>query len=176
MVIPGVLYHSPRKPQKSRPRYDEVMALALLVALIAAPAPGPKPTAAELEARMVKLVNVERKARELEPLAVSDELSAIARSYSRRMAATGKVGHELDRPVEDRIRDALPGTCRFGENVSKHTSIEYSLGDLLSSPGHRANLLSRDFKTFGIGIARGDDGFLYITQEFASPCEPRREL
>ena len=76
------------------------------------------------------------------------------------------------RPVEDRIRVALPDTCTFGENLSKHTTIDYSLGDLMMSEGHRANLLSDRFTLIGIGIVRGEDGFLYITQEFARPCDP----
>lgn len=132
------------------------------------------PSTEELEARMVELINVEREARGLAPFARSEELSELARSYSRRMAATGKVHHRLDLPVEDRVRDVLPGACRFGENVSKHTSVDYSLGDLLLSPGHRGNLLSTELTLVGIGIARGEDGYLYITQEFATPCDPPR--
>jgi uncharacterized protein YkwD len=42
------------------------------------------------------------------------------------------------------------------------------------SEGHRANLLSETFTLIGIGIVEGEDGFLYITQEFARPCDPPR--
>jgi uncharacterized protein YkwD len=90
------------------------------------------------------------------------------------MARAGRAHHGLDRAVEDRIRDALPDTCRFGENVSRHTSIDYSIGDLLLSPGHRSNLLSPEFTRIGVGIVPADDGFLYITQEFAHPCDVRQ--
>ena len=127
----------------------------------------------ELEIRMAELVNVEREARGLAPFVVSPALADVGREYARKMAAARSVHHDLESPVEERIRAALPDTCTFGENVSKHTSIDYSLGDLMMSPGHRANLLGEQFLLIGIGIARGDDGFLYITQEFARPCEPR---
>jgi uncharacterized protein YkwD len=128
----------------------------------------------DLETRMVELINIEREGRGLAPLAVSPALTEVAREYSARMAAEQRVHHELENPVEDRIRAALPDTCTFGENISKHTTIDYSLGDLLLSEGHRANLLSDRFTLIGVGIVRGGDGFLYITQEFARPCDPKR--
>ena len=126
----------------------------------------------ELELRMAELVNVEREARGQAPLAFSPVLAGVGREYSARMADARSVNHDLGRPVEERILGALPDTCTFGENLSKHTTIDYSLGDLMVSPGHRANLLSERFTFIGIGIARGTDGFLYITQEFARPCDP----
>ena len=121
---------------------------------------------------MVARINVEREARGIPPLERRRELTAIARSYSRRMAAIGKVKHEMDRPVEERIKDALPNSCMFGENVSKHTNIEYSIGDMMASEGHRENLLDTRFEALGVGIVRGDD-FLYFTLEFARLCEVR---
>jgi uncharacterized protein YkwD len=120
---------------------------------------------------MAELVNVERKARGLAPYAFSKELAQVGREHSAKMASARQVQHDLESTVEERIRTVLPDTCTFGENISKHTSIDYSLGDLLMSPGHRANLLSDRFTEIGVGIARGPDGFLYITQEFARPCD-----
>ena len=126
----------------------------------------------ELELRMAELVNVEREARRLSPLAFSPSLADVGREYSTKMADARRVHHDLDRPIEERIVAALPDICTFGENLSKHTTIDYSLGDLMVSTGHRANILSERFTLIGIGIARGADGFLYITQEFARPCDP----
>lgn len=128
----------------------------------------------ELERRMVELINIERDARALPTLAANRKLADVARDYSHRMVETGRVGHDVDRPMEERIQDVLPNTCLFGENVSKHTSVDYSLADLMTSEGHRANLLNREYTTIGVGIVRAEDGFLYITQEFARPCGPRR--
>jgi uncharacterized protein YkwD len=45
----------------------------------------------------------------------------------------------------------------------------------MMSEGHRANLLNDRFTLIGIGIVPGEDGFLYITQEFARPCDPPRK-
>ncbi len=129
---------------------------------------------ARLERRMVELINVERNARAIPPFAPNPKLTEVARRYSQRMVETGRVNHDVDRPMEDRIQEVLPDTCMFGENVSKHTSVDYSLADLMTSEGHRRNVLNPDYTTIGIGIVRGEDGFLYITQEFARPCGPRR--
>ena len=76
--------------------------------------------------------------------------------------------------MEERIKDVLPNSCLFGENVSKHTNIDYSIGDMMASVGHRANLLDKRFEALGVGIARGKDDFLYFTLEFARLCEVRR--
>ena len=136
------------------------------------PAPPRESDLGELETRMAELVNVEREARGLAPFAFSPALADVGREYSAKMAEARRVHHDLDRPVEERIMAALPDTCTFGENLSKHTTIDYSLGDLMVSPGHRANILSERFTQIGVGIARGADGFLYISQEFARPCDP----
>lgn len=130
---------------------------------------------AQLERRMIELVNVERGARGIPPLESQPELSAIAREYSELMAASGRVDHELDRPLQERVLQVLPGTCKFGENVARNTSVEYALSDLMSSKGHRDNLLNPDYEMVGIGIVRGKNDSLYITQEFARRCEPRQQ-
>lgn len=144
--------------------------LAVAIAVVIC-CPPEKESLRELEIRMADLINVVREARELGPVALSPVLSDAGRAYSAKMAAARAVNHALSDPMEKRIREALPETCTFGENVSKHTSIEDSLEDLLSSSGHRGNVLSDRFTQIGVGIARGDDGFLYITQEFARPCD-----
>lgn len=150
-----------------------MLVVAIAIAVATAPEPARRvvePTTLEL--RMVELVNIERRARAVPPFVMSPALSEVARDYSRLMASKGRVSHDFDGTVEDRIRRGEPDTCRFGENVSKHTSVDYSIGDLMLSAGHRGNLLNEDFTRLGVGIVKGDDGFLYITQEFATPCEP----
>ncbi len=125
-----------------------------------------------LERRMVELVNVEREARGLPVLAAPPALSAVAREHSAKMAASGEVSHEASgMSMEERIRSAAPDTCFYGENLSKNTSLEYALTDLMLSEDHRKNLLNARFTRVGVGIARDEDGNLYITQNFARPCQ-----
>ncbi len=68
-------------------------------------------------------------------------------------------------------KEVIKGACLFGENITKHYTIDYALSDLMGSPGHRANLLDPGFTGIGIGIVRGKGGLLYITQDFFSPCK-----
>ena len=128
----------------------------------------------ELEKRMLELINVERDARGIPPLELHPELSDMAREYSAKMASSGRVDHERDRPMDERIRKVLPNTCMFAENVSKNTSVDYALSDLMTSEGHRDNLLNPRYIAVGIGIVRSEDDYLYITQEFSRSCEPGR--
>jgi uncharacterized protein YkwD len=123
-----------------------------------------------LELRMVELINEERAARGLAAFVHSPSLSDAGRDYSAIMAAERRLSHDLKGSFRDRIRGALANVCLAGENVSKDITIDYSLANLMASPSHRANLLSEQFTTIGVGIARGEDDHLYITQEFARLC------
>ena len=57
--------------------------------------------------------------------------------------------------------------------ITKHYTIQYAVGDLMGSPGHRGNLLDTNYTGIGIGIAKGEDGFLYITQDFVGFCKKK---
>ena len=53
-----------------------------------------------------------------------------------------------------------------GENIAHHATVEKSQAALISSPGHRANILSRSFTRVGIGIVQDKNGYVYLTQIF----------
>ncbi len=75
--------------------------------------------------------------------------------------------------MEERIQKRVSNACWFGENITKHYNIEYALTDLMSSPGHRGNLLDPKFDAIGIGIEKDAKGQLYITQDFVSWCKQK---
>ena len=149
-----------------------VWALSAGIVAITAQSSGPDVDARGLEQKMTQLINVEREARGLRPLEHIPILREAARKHSQTMVDMDKVSHETDGSLmEERIREVIEGACRFGENITKHYTIEYALSDLMGSPGHRANLLNPDFTGIGIGIVAGKGGLLYITQDFFSPCK-----
>lgn len=124
-----------------------------------------------LESKLFDLVNAERDAWGLTRLDRLPALSEVARKHSEVMAASKSVSHEVGGiSMEQRIRAAAPDTCQFGENIAKNVSVDYAFSDLMESKGHRGNLLDPRFSQIGIGISRGSDGFLYVTQDFATPC------
>jgi uncharacterized protein YkwD len=151
------------------------LTVAILLSAIAIQTPGEPESIDALEREMARMVNVEREARGLNALEFNAPLAVVARQHSQTMMSSGKFSHDADgRSMEERIRKAVTNVCRFGENITKHYSIEYAIGDLMGSPGHRGNLLDPKFTGIGIGITKGEDGFLYITQDFFAHCKKRR--
>lgn len=125
---------------------------------------------------MRDLINIEREARGLPRFVHVPELTEVARKHSQVMMERGKVSHEADGTVfQERLEKAVTNACRFGENITKHYTIEYAVADLMGSPGHRGNLLDTEFTGIGIGIARNAEGLLYITQDFVSYCEEKEK-
>jgi uncharacterized protein YkwD len=58
----------------------------------------------------------------------------------------------------------------MGENIAMDQSVAQAEAALMNEPkfreNHRANILNPAFTNVGVGIARGPDGTLYITQDF----------
>ena len=122
----------------------------------------------ELEARMLELVNEERRSAGLKPLAPDPELTEVARRHSTDMFARGYFSHytpEGKSPF-DRIRE---GNVRFrtaGENLALAPTLSIAHTGLMNSPGHRANILRPQFGRVGIGVMDGGRRGLMVTQNF----------
>ncbi len=127
--------------------------------------PKPRP---DLEARMLEMVNKERMAVGLKPLAPDPELTEVSRGHSTDMFARGYFAHETPegRDPFDRMR---AGNVRFltaGENLALGPSLAVAHNGLMNSPGHRENILRPQFGRLGIGIMDGGLRGLMVTQNF----------
>jgi len=122
----------------------------------------------ELEAEMLKLINRERAAAGLAPLATDPELTPVARQHSSDMFARGYFSHVTpeNRDPFDRIREANVNFINAGENLALARTLKLAHTGLMNSPGHRANILHKDFGRVGIGIMDGGIRGLMITQNF----------
>lgn len=127
--------------------------------------PRPRP---DLEARMLELVNKERVATGFKPLAPDPELTEVARRHSADMFARGYFAHDTPegRDPFDRIREAKVRFVTAGENLALAPTVQVAHKGLMNSPGHRANILHKDFGRAGIGIMDGGIRGLMISQEF----------
>lgn len=127
--------------------------------------PRPKP---ELEARMLELVNSERTAAGLQPLAADPELTEVARRHSADMFKRGYFAHVTpeNRSPFDRIREADVRFLTAGENLALAPTLQLAHNGLMKSPGHRANILRSSFGRVGIGIMDGGIHGLMVTQNF----------
>ena len=65
----------------------------------------------------------------------------------------------------------LPERHGDGDGLAVHVEMQNLL---LGHSIHKFYHATINDEMVGVGIVRGEDGFLYITQEFSRPCEPRR--
>ena len=122
----------------------------------------------DLEKQMLDLVNRERQAAGLSTLQADPELTEVARKHSADMFARGYFAHDTPegRSPFDRMHE---GNVRFttaGENLALAPTIPVAHTGLMNSPGHRANILRREFGRVGIGVMDGGMRGLMVSQEF----------
>ncbi|HYO62979.1 MAG TPA: CvpA family protein [Pyrinomonadaceae bacterium] len=122
----------------------------------------------ELEAEMLELVNRERAAAGLRPVAPDPELREVARRHSADMFARGYFAHNTPegRTPFDRINAAGVSYRTAGENLALAPTLSIAHTGLMNSPGHRANILRPEFGRLGIGIMDGGRRGLMVTQNF----------
>ena len=115
------------------------------------------------------LLNSDRIRYNLSPLALDPELCRIARIKSEDMRDNRYFAHES--PTYGDVRHMLKqfgySYTAAGENIAHHRDTEKAQAALISSPGHRRNILSTAYTKVGIGIAFDAQGFIFATQIFA---------
>jgi len=134
-----------------------------------------------LERQALDLINRDRVAPEYlgetrgraRPLVWDERLAAVARAHSEEMARIGYFGHTAadGASPEQRISSAGIRWTRVGENIASCQSISRAESTFMDEPkferNHRWNILNPEYTRVGVGIAKGSDGMLYITEDFA---------
>ncbi len=152
--------------------------------VLAAPFEAPTKTeAAATNQRALELVNEARSRkrhcgnkvyRAVGALKLVPALNKAALRHAQDMARhsfLGHEGHDGSRPAE-RITSAGYSWRLVGENVAAGSATaEQAVEDWLKSPGHCANLMSRDFTETGIAfvVNPASTAGIYWTQVFAAP-------
>ncbi len=120
------------------------------------------------ENQMLHAVNEQRQKAGLASLAVDDELRLVAEAHARDMLVRGYFSHYTPEGFSpfDRMEAANITYQYAGENLAFAPDVEIAMDGLMKSPGHRANILSPNFKKAGIGVL--DAGFFgkMFVQEF----------
>ncbi len=122
------------------------------------------------EEELLALLNQERVEAGLKPLVVDKRLRELARDYSRDMLQRGYFSHynpEGKSPF-DRMEEYGISYTYAGENLALAPSVELAHQGLMNSPGHRANILSPNFGTIGIGVMSGGIYGKMFSQEFTN--------
>ncbi len=124
----------------------------------------------EAEDRMLEMVNAERRKEGLKPLQIDEQLRQVARAHSMEMFQLGYFAHNS--PVSgspfDRMKQAGIHFSVAGENLAYAPNTEIAHEGLMNSPGHRANILRREFGKVGIGVIKSDFRGSMFSQEFTN--------
>jgi uncharacterized protein YkwD len=143
-----------------------VRALAVLAALVVAwvgnPVPAQASAAGDYANQAFRVTNDKRENHGLRRLQRSDCLQTYARRQAVWMA-----NHETMRHQDlGRVLDAC-NLSRVGENVAYgYPSGRAVVGAWMRSPGHRANILSTNYRRMGLAARKGDNGRWYVAQVF----------
>ena len=123
----------------------------------------------DFQAQVVKLVNQERAERGLSPLSSSAKLSQVATVKSQDMATNNYFSHTsptYGSPFQ-MLGQFGVSYSYAGENIAMgQTTPQQVMQSWMNSEGHKANILSADFTTIGVGIAKNAKGQLIWTQLF----------
>ncbi|MDX3456483.1 CAP domain-containing protein [Streptomyces sp. ME02-8801-2C] len=122
-------------------------------------------------AEVIELTNRERARAGLPPLASDALLARAAQAHSTDMVARAFYSHTGPDGSQPWDRAAAAGSTRrtIGENIAcgQRSAAEVVEG-WMNSPGHRANILKREFTHIGIGFAGGGKAGTYWTQLFGA--------
>lgn len=119
------------------------------------------------EARLLVLINDDRRSHGLREVSARADVEEIADGHSAAMAARHDIWHN-DAYFTAATKRRL-GASRVGENVALNRSADDAHRKLMASPQHRANILDAGFSVVGIAVAADEDGRLYITEDFLEP-------
>lgn len=95
-------------------------------------------------------------------LARKYELTLVARAQALRMASSGTLYHNPN------LRTAVSNWRWVGENVGYGPTTLAVHRAFMASPGHRANVLDRDYSQVGVGVVRRG-GRVWVAEVFRRP-------
>ncbi|MFT8322251.1 MAG: CAP-associated domain-containing protein [Bacillus sp. (in: firmicutes)] len=124
------------------------------------------------EYQLFDLTNASRVNNGLSPLKWNDHVKGTARKHSNDMAVNNYFDHtnlEGESPFDRMLEDGIRYTTA-GENLAygQYSSI-FAHEGLMNSSGHRKNILQKDFRNLGIGVAFNAKSQPYYTENFFTP-------
>ena len=98
----------------------------------------------------------------LRPYRTGGAITEVAREQAQRMADTGTLHHN------PRLTTDVTGWRHVGENVGEGPYAVTVHRAFMSSPAHRANILSRSYTRVGVGAVVRDDR-IWVAEVFKTP-------
>jgi uncharacterized protein YkwD len=122
-----------------------------------------------LRTTMLGLINNFRREHGLSTVVLDDDLNDLAQDHSNDMVDNNFFAHineDNETPNDRRVKAGID--TYVGENISRTSTIGHAHEGFLRSAIHRANVMRNDWTRVGIGVAKNDDGYLLVTQEFST--------
>lgn len=113
----------------------------------------------QAEAGFVQMINDERTARGLQPLAIDADLVAGARFQADAIRDAGRLFHNAD------LGSVTTGWSWIGENVGYGYDVAGLHAAFMASTGHRENILKADATHVGVGVVV-EGGVIWVGQVF----------
>jgi len=125
-----------------------------------------------IENEILRLTNAERARNGLPALSYNWQVARVARIKSQDMINNNYFSHIS--PIYGSPFKMLESyALRFSsaaENIAYgQRSAQEVMNSWMNSPGHRANILSRNITQLGVGVAKKSNGTMYFTQLFIKP-------
>jgi uncharacterized protein YkwD len=158
-----------------------IAALATACASIGATGPARSTPAAPVETTLnasgeeiVVRTNAERRKLGLPALARNAALMNAAQLQANQMAALTRMAHELPGASYPTMSSRLDAVgyrmSASGENVAEgYPTPAAVVAGWMTSPGHRANIVSTNFSEMGAGVATAKNGRKFYAQVFGHP-------
>lgn len=128
------------------------------------------------------LANESRKAYNLRALVYNNSLAKAAQTKADDMLARGYFSHNTPdgKTPWSFIESANYNYIMAGENLAVNfTQAESVEAAWMNSPGHKANILNKNFEEIGIGVSQGDyqgHEAIFVAQMFGAPAEQKITL
>lgn len=123
-------------------------------------------------AEVLRLVNEERAARELEPLTSNETLAEVALVRAEESATKFAHVRPDGRSVSTAFSDAGLSYVKAGENLAHgYTKPETLVKDWMASKTHKANILNEEFTAAELGYYKNSAGSIYVALMFLTPAE-----
>ena len=121
------------------------------------------------EQELIDLSNEARRKENLPPLKANKLLFEVARGHAANMASHKQIDHVLDgKGTGQRLLAAGYAFSKCAENIAAGQG--QSLADVfkawMKTPVQKGNILRKQYRDIGIGIAVGEDNQTYYVQEF----------
>ena len=114
-----------------------------------------------VEAQFVSRINSLRASKGLSQLAVSGELTAVARRWAQQMVNAGQISHNPNLGAQ------VSGSwTKLGENVGVGHDVDGLMQAFINSASHYRNLVDPELDHVGVGVISWVTGRMYTTHIF----------